>query len=618
MIPGSTRSLWLPNAACTLSGTLLAITGSNDPVQWSMVQGPGAVTFGTPNALVTTASFSAAGEYWLQLSATDGIYSNASKVPVEVYDPTVAPGEYGGGNFGYTGSNAALLTQMTGDLQLQYNFSGLDWSRLKPPPPPYVHPRILFNPDDLPDLRNRLANVSGTSTQGPVLMNTIINTVANDLTNEGAAYNQVYTDLANGISASFAGEGGNRQWIVCLMGYEAFRCLIQNDTVGGAKVGAALATVASYTYPILAAANSNDWQNVNFPIIYSEWVGYTYDFAYNFMTPSQQAAVRQLLTRATFNAQGLGINAIPAFHGNTSNWNQWNGFYLVIDSLAVEGEAGYDTNLLPRIQGNFERMYSMDIFPEGALYEGMGKGALFADSLIALGKRGMLLPAVLGANGNIRQFYTSCMETFGYGFTWDEWDAGNGQFGNNDAAKHCDVPVIKFLFPNDPVVDFIHRNEFGTPNYLTSSDLTQISDDPGDMHDFLGRTICTLDYNTALTWSQAVAQQVAPNMPLTQLFNNHGLMITRTDWTANGARLFFQPRSEPGGHAERDRNVFTLDALGRIWIPLGGPEPESYDYSIDSTVPRIDNVGPSTVAAKFVDFQDTPAFTYGRRRVGPL
>jgi autotransporter-associated beta strand protein len=610
VLPGSSRSLWLPNAACTLSGTLMAITGSNDPVQWSVVQGPGPVTFRSPNALVTTASFSAAGEYWVQLSATDGIYTNSGRIAVEVYDPTVAPGEYGGGNFGYTGTNAALLTQFTGDLQLPYNFNGLDWTRLKPPPPPYVHPRILFNPDDLPDLRNRLANVSGTSTQGPVLMNTITTTVQNDLTNQGATYNQVYNDLANGVSSSFASQGGNEQWIVCLMGYEAFRCLIDNDAVGGAKVGAALATVANYTYPILQAKNSNDWQNVVFPAIYSEWMGYSYDFAYNFMTPAEQASVRQLLTLATTNPQGLGINAIPAFHTNTSNWNQWNGFYLVIDALAVEGEAGFDTNTLPRLQGNFERMWSMDIFPEGSLYEGMGKGALFAESLIALGKRGIMIPAITGANNHVHQFYAACMETFGYGFTWDEWDAGNGQFGNNDAAKHADVSVIKFLFPGDPVVDFIHRNEFGTSNFLTSADLTQISADPGDMHDFLGRTICTLDFDTALTWDQAVTQQVTPNMALTQMFNNHGLMISRTDWTSNGMRLFFQPRSEPGGHAERDRDVFTLDALGRIWIPLGGPEPESYDYSIDSTVPRIDNVGPTTVAAKFVDFSDSPTFTY--------
>ena len=160
VLPGSVRSLWLPNASCTLTGTLQAVSGPNVPVSWSVVQGPGTVTFGTPTALTTTASFSAAGEYWLQLTATDGIYTNSSRLVVEVYDPAVAPGQYGGGNFGYTGANASLLSQFTGDLQLPYDFTGLDWSRLKPPPPPYVHPRVFLNPEDLPDLRNRLMNTS--------------------------------------------------------------------------------------------------------------------------------------------------------------------------------------------------------------------------------------------------------------------------------------------------------------------------------------------------------------------------------------------------------------------------------------------------------------------------
>ena len=36
---------------------------------------------------------------------------------------------------------------------LAYNFAGLDWSRLSPPPAAGVHPRILFGPEDLPAVR---------------------------------------------------------------------------------------------------------------------------------------------------------------------------------------------------------------------------------------------------------------------------------------------------------------------------------------------------------------------------------------------------------------------------------------------------------------------------------
>ena len=87
----------------------------------------------------------------------------------------------------------------------------------------------------------------------------------------------------------------------------------------------------------------------------------------------------------------------------------------------------------------------MDIFPEGSLYEGMGKGALFAESLIAFGKRGMMIPAVTGAQNNVRQFYAACMETTGYAFTWEEWAAGNGPFGNFGGAKYSDVADSQVL-----------------------------------------------------------------------------------------------------------------------------------------------------------------------------
>jgi hypothetical protein len=56
---------------------------------WSMVSGPGTVTFADPHAAATTATFSAVGIYVLQLSATDGGLSATDDVTIVVND---APG----------------------------------------------------------------------------------------------------------------------------------------------------------------------------------------------------------------------------------------------------------------------------------------------------------------------------------------------------------------------------------------------------------------------------------------------------------------------------------------------------------------------------------------------
>jgi hypothetical protein len=53
---------------------------------WSKVSGPGTVTFGNPNAAVTTASFSLLGNYVLRLTANDGELQNYDEIVVEVTD----------------------------------------------------------------------------------------------------------------------------------------------------------------------------------------------------------------------------------------------------------------------------------------------------------------------------------------------------------------------------------------------------------------------------------------------------------------------------------------------------------------------------------------------------
>jgi hypothetical protein len=80
-------------AAVTLPGTLqLNATakdssfpiGSMPSVAWSQVSGPGIVTFSSPGSLATTAAFSLAGNYLLQLNASDSAGSNSVELPVTV------------------------------------------------------------------------------------------------------------------------------------------------------------------------------------------------------------------------------------------------------------------------------------------------------------------------------------------------------------------------------------------------------------------------------------------------------------------------------------------------------------------------------------------------------
>ncbi len=77
-------------AAASLDGTV-SDDGLPAPpaltVAWSKLSGPGAVTFGNPNAVDTTATFSAVGSYVLRLTASDGVLDTSDDVGIEVLAP---------------------------------------------------------------------------------------------------------------------------------------------------------------------------------------------------------------------------------------------------------------------------------------------------------------------------------------------------------------------------------------------------------------------------------------------------------------------------------------------------------------------------------------------------
>jgi len=591
---GCSRCLWLPNASLTLTGSC----GAAGPAtyQWSVARGPGAVTFSNSTSLVTGATFAAAGKYRLLLTASSGGFVNQDDVIVEVYSATQ--------NFGFT---ATQLNQwFTSDPGLHYDFGSLNWARIAPPPPAYIHPRILFNPDDLPDLRARLTT---TTVCGPIIMGNI-RTAAAQATLVGGAYRSIYDNLAAGAMVLFNASASQSSVLQAIQ-QECFRCLIDNDASGGAKAATAIATVASYLSqntipPLLSSTGQTSWQYAIQGPGFADSLAWCYDFDYNFMTPAQQAAVRGFLSLITNNMWEVGIDRPPGYQCNDSNHIALTGQSLLYNSLAIEGETGWDPDLTLRYEAGYDRMCDSYGAPDGALYEGMGKGWIGAEAFMALAKRGSTAIASDMVRNHLRQFYLQCMETTGYAWTWDETIGGS-----NEAAKYPDVAVLKFLYPSDPIIDFMYRNACG-PTYTANPNFGSSSSYYSNL---LLSAICAQDYNTTgQTWDQAMAQQIAPNAPLSQLFNLRGLIVTRSDWSANAMRLMFQPRSEQGGHSIPDRNNIVLSGLGREWVPWDiygtGAGYLAGDASMAASVVRVDDFGSSVLPAAVVDYQDSTNFTY--------
>ncbi len=96
---GGNKSITLP-ATASLSGSVTQSPlppGATLTSTWSLVSGPGTATFANANSATTTASFSIAGTYVVQLAGSDGTVTNTSTAtitvnPVSTYSGTPFPG----------------------------------------------------------------------------------------------------------------------------------------------------------------------------------------------------------------------------------------------------------------------------------------------------------------------------------------------------------------------------------------------------------------------------------------------------------------------------------------------------------------------------------------------
>ena len=96
---GGNQSTTLPTNSVTLNGTATddGLPNNTLVLNWSVVSGPGTVTFSSPNTAMTQATFTVAGTYVLRLTANDSLLSTSDTATITVNPqlnqaPVVNPG----------------------------------------------------------------------------------------------------------------------------------------------------------------------------------------------------------------------------------------------------------------------------------------------------------------------------------------------------------------------------------------------------------------------------------------------------------------------------------------------------------------------------------------------
>jgi hypothetical protein len=510
-------------------------------------------------------------------------------------------------NFGYT--DEEIKTYFDYPLVYQFDFAGLAKDRIKPPPAPGIHPRVLFNPEELPDLRKRLAETK----PGKMVMGQIRAGLTDCLTGPNAKFGAIFEAAARGEEDP----GLLKDDVAYYVLYEAFRCLVDQDDAGGKKVAAAIATLAKMDKAVLdehrvkIAAKSGDksardYQSQSWDC---QWglLGLGYDFAYNWMDDAQRATVRETLADATAGMSFIGQETLPALRANTSNWTPMHMRFIFMIT-AIEGEKGYDPAAYKRCVEGYKRYLTVNIFPAGEMFEGLGKNWIMAENVIPLEKRGENLLSLTGVRNQATGYYLHAM------FPWGDKAGGNcftfydSLGGRGNGVSGDDLHVLKYLYPEDPTLDFVYRNSVGE-NYERFSGKLRFGH-LMNVYPALARAIFAQDYDSSVTWDQAL-KRATDGKPLTYFSEDTCNLITASGWGPEALQLHFLTKAIPGGHVYADRTHFSVYGLGRPWaIYKSMRQVKEHYLPKNRSVILIDGAGVSTVMGKCVMMEDTPDATW--------
>ena len=438
-------------------------------------------------------------------------------------------------------------------------------------PAPGVHPRIFFGPNDIKDIRIRIEK----TTVGQKVMYQLRDRTARTILNPNVWEGQVYDLLAEGkwqeagkiieSNPKYSIPAGHYQpHIPHALAREAFDCLIFDRKERGKKVAAALVNYVNFIEPKLrkkletSEYPDNQWRNghnSNKELFGNQFIGYAYDWAYNFMDEDQRKIVRDFISLATYGKYTLGME-LP------SHWRNWNWIncaqQLNLLSLAIEGEPGYDHRIYDRSVEVLQDFFTYGISPSGSSREAVGYTAFgfywAGDAMIAMANRGdnLFLHSHYQA---MKNWHLAHMMPFG-----KRW-ISHGD-GGDAGPKVFFVQAQKYFFPNDPIVDYIWQNQ------MFESNVDQLT----ERQKLFPLLICAYDGSTDKHGHEIDYQFGKKlNQPLTFHDPERGSLVTRDAWDKEATVFQFECRPDQvtNTHQHADAGNFVLAADGRVWAPDG-------------------------------------------------
>lgn len=467
--------------------------------------------------------------------------------------------------------------------------------RISKVPAPYIHPRIYFGPEDLENLRVRLRYTKA----GRSRMNaakTIISARLDDLLKDKEQPFPIFFEKVEGNIRGGQAVGGYALDSKGLCGpyiLESFRCLIENDEKTALRLADMLERQADVQLDFLKnnrKAKDKNWQSSTHNVVGRRTSAIMYDLLYSWLTEAQRTKIRQAIADSINDKWSTGLDAAYGTRGH--NWACWMSGDIMINAMAIEGEDGFDPYLLERCITFYKQFCFTAAGPrDGSPWPGMAKHSITTGKLLALARRGEHLLATPMVLNHVREYNLHCFQPFG---SYQIVDDLHG--GSMNKVHLGDMSVIKMVYPEDPVVDYVYR--------LGTGDEYENHGVGGTVY---GYTSPLVGLITATDWTgpgdiNKHAQQAFKGKKPSRLFNYNNTFSTRTGWDENALLLWFWPRML-GGHSMPARGTFVLSALGREWAtyPPYGPQANP-DYH---SLVLVDNDKPGTEWSRVINHRET-------------
>lgn len=471
-------------------------------------------------------------------------------------------------------------------------------------PPPGVHPRVLFSPEDLPAMRQKFATEFLPRKQFGILKARAMQLASDDsywthklnknvfrndpvlraqleaegftLGNGVAGYHgpwlgAMVDELATGqlpveLASTWPDDmrSNVRRYLMHVLPIASFVALIEDRDAELTRNGAALGTLArKFLEREQHYRDSPAWQTIYWELSSSS-IGWVYDLCYNHMSESDRADVRRLLSSITYRKSLINNQHLPAFPANTTNWIIIHANILA-NVLAIEGEPGYNHGTFMEAVETLKKWYFIASGPQGAPFEGFIKSEYAPQWMPFLARRNIQFIGTTYSKNFARLFELHMMVPNGEAHVYET--------GIHSVSRG--KTTMKSAYPNDPVLDlffarqrsmlldgrnhdFMGANGFNSrTTYPPVYQELFLVDNPG----FLTDGVYDGDAHLASVYDMLKDS----GEPLDYYSDYRGVFTARTGWDTEAIFLYMEPRNVPGGHTHGSRNEFCLASHGRLW-----------------------------------------------------